>query len=380
MHAMQHLYIHVPFCRGKCAYCAFYSVPYDGALADRFLDGVAREMTLRFEDGAAACQTIYIGGGTPSLLPEAQWERLLQVLSPVAGTGVEEWTVEANPGTLTPTMLERMAGAGVNRVSMGVQSLDDDVLGAMRRPHAARDVAPTVAMVRAAGIRNVGLDLIAGLPGVEEDGWRETLAEAVALEPDHLSVYALGVEAGTDLARRVQVGDVGVPGDAVMLRLLDDAAHVLHGAGYGRYEISNYARPGRECRHNLSCWRGGDYIGLGPAASSRAGLERWTTVSDVAVYCKALSRGHLPPVERETVDARTDLIERLIFGLRLSEGAPVESRCKAAGRVGEALWAAWLPELVRLGNEGLLVLERQNWKATRRGLTVLDAVLERLVD
>lgn len=380
MDSAEHLYIHVPFCSGKCAYCAFYSVPYRAEVADRFLATLQQELTFRCRDLAVAeCDTIYIGGGTPSRLSPSQWGQLLLMLSPITSRGVTEWTVEANPGTLTPSVVERLVGAGVNRVSLGVQSFDDGVLSSMQRRHVAADVEATVGMLRTAGINNVGLDLIAGLPGVDAAGWDATLAKAVELEAEHLSVYALGVEAGSALFRMVERGDAMVPDDDPVLQALWTAARILEGHGYQRYEISNYARPERECRHNLSCWRGGDYLGLGPAASSRVGLKRWTNAADLGAYCESLESGGPPPSEQEEVDPRTDLVERLIFGLRLSEGVPVASQCKASGDVGQALWQTWQPELSRLRDEGLLVESGQTWKASPRGRDILDTVLERLV-
>ncbi len=377
---VRHLYIHVPFCSGKCAYCAFYSVPYDAALADRFLDALARELLRWAGRGAVEdCQTLYIGGGTPSVLSEDQWVRLLSVLAPVVSAGVAEWTVEANPGTLTPAVLERMVAAGVNRISMGVQSFDTTVLQHMQRCHAACDVGPFVERVRAAGISNIGLDLIAGLPGVDVAGWGATVEQAIALEPAHISVYALGLEPGSALSQWVRRGTAVVPNDEAVLKALEQAEGALEAAGHRRYELSNYALPGRECIHNLSCWRGGDYIGFGPAAASRAGLKRWTHKADLTAYCRALEGHQAPPAEREEVDARTDLVERLMFGLRLTEGVAVESKCKAAGKIGAALWRDWRTEWVRLEKEGLLTRSPSHWKATRRGCDVLDAVLEQLV-
>ncbi len=374
-----HLYVHVPFCSGKCSYCAFYSVPYEAALADGFLDAVERERDLWIgEAKAGGCETLYVGGGTPSVLSEAQWDRFLSILRPVARAGVREWTVEVSPGTLTPATVERMSVAGVNRISMGVQTFDDTVLEAVCRRHRAADVAATLDSIHAAGISNVGLDLIAGLPGVGADAWCATLLEAVALCPAHLSVYALGLEPGSRLYRQSRAGDVVVPDDDAVSTLLDQAEVVLTEKGYERYEISNYARPGCECLHNLSCWRGADYVGLGPAASSRVGLKRSTNTPDLAAYCEALEAGRRPPAAEERVDARTDLVERLIFGLRLAEGVALESRCQAAGGVGETLWNAWRPELIALREQDLLCRAGPRWIATARGREVLDSVLAQL--
>jgi oxygen-independent coproporphyrinogen-3 oxidase len=378
--AGRHLYVHIPFCYGKCAYCAFYSVPVEAARVDRFLDALERERERRIGTGMpGGCQTLYVGGGTPSVLSAAQWGRLLEILAPVSHGGVAEWTVEANPGTLTAAGLEAMVRAGVNRISLGVQSLDDRLLAAMGRPHRAADVAPTLDLARAAGIENVGMDLIAGLPGADAEVWRRTLAQTVALSPAHVSVYALGVEPGTRLAQQVARDETDVPGDAAVMEALDAAETRLGSAGYERYEISNYAQPGRASLHNLACWRGEDYCGLGPAASSRVGRERWTNHPDLAAYCAGLEAGGMAPCEQERLDERTDLVERLLFRWRLSEGVPVEPWCRAHGPIGRALWAAWRPELRRLRSNGLVTCRGRRWQATPRGREVLDALLERLL-
>ncbi|MBT3296738.1 MAG: radical SAM family heme chaperone HemW [Verrucomicrobia bacterium] len=375
----QHLYMHVPFCSGKCSYCAFYSEPYGSARAERYLDALERELAPWTDVAAGGCATLYIGGGTPSLLSGAQWSRLFGILAPVTAGGVGEWTVEANPGTLSAERLTALAAAGVNRISLGVQALDDAVLSALQRRHRVADVAPSVALVREAGIANVGLDLIAGLPGVEDAHWRDTLAQAIALMPDHVSVYALGVEPGTRLAQQAACGAVRLPADSAVMRALDIAASVLADAGLESYEISNYARAGRQSLHNLACWRGGDYLGLGPAAASRVGRERWTNAPDLAAYCAALEAGAPPPREHEPVDAETDLLERLLFRFRLAEGVPVADCCAEAGPVGEALWLRWQPELERLQNEGVLIAADRRWFTTVRGREVLDSILERLM-
>jgi oxygen-independent coproporphyrinogen-3 oxidase len=355
-------------------------VPYESTLADRFLDALERELDgWPPEAKAAGCETLYIGGGTPSVLSESQWERLLSILRPVTRGGVQEWTVEANPGALRAATVKSMDVAGVNRISMGVQSFDDAILETICRRHSAADVAAALDVVRAAGISNVGLDLIAGLPGVDANGWLSTLTEAVALDPAHLSVYALGLEPGSRLYRQSRAGEVVVPHDDAVTASLNQAEAVLAGKGYRRYEISNYAKPGRECLHNLSCWRGNDYVGLGPAASSRVGLNRSTHKADLDAYCAALEAGSLPPAERECVDERTDLCERLIFGLRLEEGVAFRSRCDDAGAVGRALWERWQPGLKTLCEQGLLLQSGDCWKATRRGHEVLDSVLAQLV-
>lgn len=376
----RHLYCHVPFCSGKCAYCGFYSVPYDPFMADRFLFALEREVRLRLDTGTGdGCETVYIGGGTPSVLSASQWHRFVEILSPLLGHRLREWTIEANPGTLSPDAIASLGAAGVNRISLGVQSLDDRVLAAMQRRHGAADVPATLAAIRGAGITNVGLDLIAGLPGVDAAGWRHSLDRVVALAPEHVSVYALGVEPETRLKRQVDSGAVALPPATEVMTALETAEQILGADGYDRYEISNYARPGRQCFHNLACWRGDDYLGLGPAASSRLHSDRWTNAPDLDAYCAALESEAYPPCDHERVDEHTDVLERILFQFRLAEGVPVESWLCDHGAVGEKLWLAWQPELARLQEEGCLVTRDDRWYATPRGREVLDAVLARLM-
>jgi oxygen-independent coproporphyrinogen-3 oxidase len=375
--AIDGLYIHVPFCDGKCAYCAFYSVPYTPEAADNWLRAleVERNLTLGGRPGFAP-RTVYFGGGTPTLLSRSQMDRLLD-LSGVAQA--EEWTVEANPGSVEAEYLRRLAARGVNRISLGVQSLDDRTLVFLGRRHTVADTHAAVAAIHAAGLANWGLDLIACVPGVSRRQWDKTLAEALALEPSHISVYALTSEEGSALARRVADGGVRLLDDEEQLAMLAAAEEKLGGAGFVRYEISNYARPGRECLHNLSCWRGENYIGLGCAAASRVGGRRWTNSSGLKSYVEALGAGQLPPRETEELSPSTDGFERLVFGLRLAEGVSLEAVLRATGLENSPVATIWNRTLERLRGEGLLTREDGRWKLTRRGFEVADHVAVELV-
>jgi oxygen-independent coproporphyrinogen-3 oxidase len=371
------LYIHVPFCDGKCAYCAFYSVPYTVESADAWLRALEGELSLTLGGRSGfAPRTVYFGGGTPTLLSRSQMDRLLDLVGDVRA---EEWTVEANPGSVDVDRLCLLAARGVNRISLGVQSLDDRTLAFLGRRHTVADTHTAVAAIQSAGVVNWGLDLIACVPGVSRPQWEKTLDGALALDPSHISVYALTSEEGSALARRVADGGVQLLDEDEQLSMLASTEEVLGGAGFVRYEISNYARPGRECLHNLSCWRGENYIGLGCAAASRVGGRRWTNRPDLKSYVEALGQGQLPFRETEDLSPSTDGLERLVFGLRMAEGVSLEAVLQVTRLEDSPVGAVWKRTLERLQGERLLTREDGRWKLTRRGFEVADHVAVELV-
>lgn len=382
--ALQHLYIHVPFCDGKCHYCGFYSGPVEEEARQAYALLPGRELRLLAEEDAAppfgAPRTIYFGGGTPAMLGEGGLRELVSGLREnLSLAEVEEWSMELNPAGVTRAFAATLLDLGVNRVSIGAQCFDDDVLRGLGRRNTVQDVIHAVEAVRAAGFTNIGLDLIAGLPGVATELWRASLEQVVALDVPHVSVYALNLEAGTGLADAVAAGAMHLPDADAQLADLAVAEAVLGKAGLVRYEISNYARPGCECRHNLACWRGEDYIGLGPSASSRAGLWRWTNHADLSGYARCLLDAALPPREVEEMDPQADAEERLVFGMRLLEGvnpAVFAVRYPAAmPRVAE--WQATLAGLEQ--QELTMRTASGGWRLTARGREVADAVVAELV-
>ena len=369
--ADQHLYFHVPFCNGKCAYCAFYSEIYSEDTADHYLICLQKEMELQFAGQTPAPRTLYFGGGTPSILPTLQLAQLcLTIRDTISTVDVEEWTVEANPGTLGPDKLHALMDAGVNRLSIGAQSFDDSVLRDMGRRHSAPAVAETIDAARRAGMANISIDLIAAFPGVNDTAWRETLSKTVNLGLQHVSVYALTMEEGSALGARVEAGALEPPEDDDVLRALAQAEETLTSAGYVRYETSNYAKPGFESRHNLACWRGEDYLGFGPAASSRAGLKRWTNRPGIKDYMGALSGNRLPPREEDTVTPETDATERLMFAFRLAEGVDLRRFATMPGSRPDA----WQAKLNHLDADGLAECRNNRWYLTREGRNLADFV------
>ena len=373
------LYVHVPWCRSKCRYCAFYSVADAGkggvdskrttarfADGDAFAEACAAELRARAPEGFAPV-AVYVGGGTPSILGPEGVSTLCRTLRDSADLStVREWTFEANPDSATPAVLDAMLAGGATRLSLGAQSFDDATLRFLGRPHDAAAIRRTVADARRAGFDSLGLDLIAGIPSLSPDSWRRTLDEAQALAPDHVSVYALTVEPGTPLAADVAAGHVQMPPDDAVMDALAEAERVLGAAEFARYEISNYAKPGRECLYNLSVWRGEDYLGIGPSASSRLGRERRT---NGVLHGAALSA---PMVE--TLSPREDRMERFLTGLRLAEGAdPARADAADIPRIEAAFW--------RLAAQGLVerVASTPRWRLTRRGREVADAVARELL-
>lgn len=376
--AFRHIYVHVPFCDGKCLYCAFYSVRHDPGAADAYVAALARELDLRCAaaPGRLAPETLYIGGGTPTVLSARHLKRLCSLLARRFDlSGLGEWTVEANPGTLDRDKLAVLKAAGVTRISLGVQSLHDGALRAAGRRHTAADVPVAVRAIRDAGFRSLGFDLIAGLPGVSAADWAATLARSVALRPDHVSVYALTLERGAPLARSAADGQWRPATDAAMLRTLDVAAARLRRAGFARYEVSNFALPGHACRHNLSFWRGEDYLGLGPAAASRAGHWRWTHDPDLPAYLAALRANRLPPSRARRVSRAADAVERRLFALRTREGLALDGAFAELGARGLARRDRWLAAAERLRGDGLLILRRGRWRLSARGFAVADHVI-----
>ena len=367
------LYIHVPFCDGKCPYCAFYSVGVDPARARRWLAAVQREYA-RFAEahGAPVFDTVYIGGGTPSRLEPDLVEALIQwVARLLPPGGAAEWSLEVNPGSARFDTLARIRRAGVNRLSIGAQSFDPVRLKRLGRRHDPAAIVETVRAARAAGFDNVGLDLIAGGPRCGARTWQRTLESALALEPAHLSIYALTVEEGTALARAVGQGRMRLS-DAATVARLHEAQRRLERAGYTRYEISNYARPGYVCRHHAACWRGARYLGLGPAAASHVGMARWTNAADLAGYLERLEAGGEPARETETLSPAAKAAERLVFGLRLAEGVDLD---EVLAEGGDDAWRSrWTEQMTAWIRRGMMVRNGPRWALTRRGMDWADRV------
>lgn len=376
------LYLHIPFCRAKCRYCDFASWPRMESRMDAYADLVIREAQRRAEEiGAQAAETVYIGGGTPSTVPCDVMRRMLEgvfdAFPPMPGA---EFTAEANPGTLTPEWLRAMTDLGMNRLSLGMQAAQPEILRTLGRIHGAKEVEASVAMARDAGIRNLSLDLMFGIPGQTEAMWRETLETAVGFAPEHLSCYGLIPEEGTPLKAALDAGELCLPEEETERAMYDEAIRFLGERGYGQYEISNFARPGRACRHNLGYWRRVPYVGLGISAASMmlaadGGCVRETNPRDWDAYAAAVSSGE--GREREIVSPAEARFETLMLGLRMNEGVSVEAYRDA---FGEPIGDRYGSRLESLRERGLLSFEQGAWRLTRRGMDIQNSILVELMD
>jgi oxygen-independent coproporphyrinogen-3 oxidase len=364
---IQAVYVHVPFCSSKCGYCAFYSLP-DAPLVlrKRYLGRLADEAA----QAAARCgllQSVYVGGGTPSYLDEGELERLLALIRGVFELAPQaEFSVECNPDSLTPAKVEVLLRHGVNRVSLGIQSFDAALRRTLGRAGSLGRLDEVLAALRSAGVSNVGADLIYAIPGQSLSAWRDDLRRACELGIAHLSTYEWTVEEGGRLA-----GEAVPPVDEERaLEMWHAAGEVAGEHGLARYEVSNLAKPGLACRHNDAVWHGGAYLGLGPAAASYDGTDRWTNQSDLTAWLEGgrATRDVLPPDERAA--------EVLGFGLRTVRGWTAEEFRQRTRRDYMALRGR---ALARLADGGLLKLGDGCVRPTERGLVLADYVARTLL-
>lgn len=374
------LYIHVPFCVKKCLYCDFTSYPFDPEAAEVYLKALSREIRLYgadLSDEERKVSSLFIGGGTPTCLSAARLKHILEDLRSVfiflPGCEV---TVEANPGTVDLVSLRELLGAGVNRLSFGIQSFQDNLLIALGRIHSAVEAMDAVRLARIAGFENLNLDFIFGIPGQTAGDWQETLNRAVELAPEHIAVYGLQLEEGTPLERAVARGEIKACSEELELSMYERAMDFLKAHGYIHYEISNFTRPGRQSVHNLGTWLNRPYLGLGPAAHSSFRGERFSNAPSVKRYFDRLSRGEYPIQARESVSVETAMSETLFLGLRLINGVDLNLFRQRFGRRAEEVYRN---ELARLGEAGLVEQTGGFLRLTGRGLPVANAVFREFV-
>lgn len=311
-------YVHVPFCARVCPYCDFAVVEGQDHLADRYVEALEAEIGTRHQ--WRPLEAVFVGGGTPSRLGAGRLARIVRALAGRFGLGADaEVTLEANPEDWTPELAHGVAGAGFTRVSFGAQSFDQAVLGTLGRGHGPSQIHVAVEIARQAGLASVSLDLIFGTPGETLSGWQDTLAAAVAASPDHLSCYALTVERGTPLGRAVAAGSPA-PDPDLQADEYEAAAEALAAAGYVRYEVSNWARPGHVCRYNLAVWGQGEYEAFGNAAHGHRDGIRFHNVRRLDAYLTRVEAGESPRAGREPVSMREREIDRVFLGLRRSAG------------------------------------------------------------
>lgn len=369
-------YVHVPFCTVRCGYCDFNTYTADelgeGATRASYADTAISEIVRAGQQvGRRPVETVFFGGGTPTQLPAADLVRILESIDRELGlTDGVEVTTEANPDSVTPESLATLRSGGFTRISFGVQSAVPHVLATLERTHNPANVPQAVRWAREAGFEQLSVDLIYGTPGESMDDWRTSVEQAIALEPDHISAYALIVENGTAFARKVRRGEVVMPDDdetADKYLLADD---LFTAAGLGWYELSNWARDeAAQCRHNVLYWHSDDWFGIGPGAHSHLAGERWWNVKHPAAYAQRLAAGESPRQDGETIDAATARVERIMLETRLRSGLDVtalstDARGAVAGLVDRGLVSA---------HDDRLVL-------TRPGRLLADAVVRELVD
>jgi len=359
------VYVHIPFCAARCDYCDFATWTDRGHLVDDYVAACVRDIEQR---ALAPATSVFFGGGTPSLLDAAQ---LTAILDTIARAPDAEVTVECNPDSIDLTKLRAYADAGVNRVSFGVQSMRAHVLAALGRTHDPDNVARAVDAARAAGIDRVNLDLIYGTPGETIADWEATLDAALALEPGHISAYALTVEPGTPLATAVADGARAAPDDDDQATKYEVADERLGAAGLVWYEVSNWARPGDECRHNLLYWEGGDYAAIGCAAHGHEAGRRAWNVRTPERYVDAIARGVSPEAGHEVLDGPGRCAERLVLGIRTAAGIKLPGPGADSSRVATCI--------TDLADLGLVTRVDDRVVLTRRGRLLGNEAATRLL-
>ncbi len=371
------LYVHIPFCQTKCGYCDFYSVPLGKRATAPLVNAVQRELGRRTAATAYPITTIFVGGGTPTLLPPDQLEALLTSLREItARHPVVEFSVEANPATVDDQKASLLTKSGVNRVSMGAQSFFAQELVVLERLHKPDDIPAAVQLLRRHHIAQVNIDLIFGIPGQTLESWALSLRRAVDLAPDHLSCYGLTYEPGTRLTAQRKRGSITPCDENLEAEMLHLTGESLAAAGFEQYEISNYARPGGRCRHNLGYWRNEPYIGVGPSAAGCIGRQRYKNVTDVGAYVRLIGHRGDAVAESETLDNEMMLTEMVMMQLRLVEGL---SRASCRERLGIDPVEFFGAVLAKLEGLGLLAATDTHVALTKAGRLVADAVMTELV-
>lgn len=359
---VRHLYVHIPFCARICPYCAFYKERADPALTQRFCEALVRELESLAATTQIAPETIFFGGGTPTALATAQLEFVLRGLRERLDlSALAEWTVEANPGSVSPRKAAALKELGVTRISLGVQSWDDELLRLLGREHTAAQAEASFRILRDAGFQSVNIDLMFGLPGQSLAQWQATLERTIALEPDHASAYCLTYEEDTEFFLRHTRGEYRSDAETDA-SFFETTMSTLEAAGFAQYEISNYARLGHESVHNRGYWAGEDYIGVGPSAFSTVGAARWQNVADYRAYSDRVLAGDSAVASIEPLTPQTKRAEQIALLLRTRIGVPRD-------------WIAeWPEEQLEFTTLGLLCEEEDRVTLTAKGKLLADSV------
>ncbi|MDX2032868.1 MAG: radical SAM family heme chaperone HemW [Blastocatellia bacterium] len=371
------IYLHIPFCETRCHYCNFATGGYESEVARRYVEALTREIDAAEPGERRSVDTIYFGGGTPTTLTIAQLSGLLaRCREKFEVASDAEITAEANPGTIGREYLESLRGIGVNRLSFGVQSFDDGELKMIGRSHSAEEAREAVRLARAAGFRNVSLDLIAGLPEQKPETWRRNLAEAFALEPDHLSVYLLELYKDAPLLHRIDRGELRAIDDEATVEMYFALKDEAERRGFDHYEISNWGRPGFESRHNLKYWTGAPYWAFGLSAAGYDGAARWSNTRNIHDYLEKVESGQSPAAERIELDDEDRQSESLFLRLRLKEGVDLREHRR---RFGVNVLERYGDEIARLREAGLIELTEERMRISRAGTVLANEVFAAFV-
>ncbi len=371
---IRHIYVHIPFCARICPYCAFYKDLLDRSQTSRFCEALLHELELhesrrRTGDRRSLLRpsTIYFGGGTPTALNIAQLEQLLRGFHERLDLSqLIEWTTEANPGSVSARKAAVLKKFGVNRISLGVQSWDEELLKLLGREHNAQQAEESFRILRDAGFTNINIDLMFGLPGQIPGQWRASLERTIALQPEHISTYCLTYEEDTEFFLRHVQGEFRQDADADA-GFFEMTMAILEDAGYRHYEISNYARRSFESVHNRAYWLGEDYLGIGPSAVSTIGMQRWQNVCDYRAYIERVLLGQSPRESTENLTHEMKRTERIALGLRTRDGIVVSELKDFAQKIDELITLKLLRKF------------HGNFVLTRRGKTLADSIAEAFV-
>jgi oxygen-independent coproporphyrinogen-3 oxidase len=378
------LYVHVPFCAQKCSYCAFFSEPSSGEVINRYVSALSLELAMLADD--LKPRTVFFGGGTPSLLNLRQWEQTLRQMERLNLLGAAEWTIECNPATVSPDKAKLLRDYGVNRVSMGVQSLNPSLLERLGRIHTREMAFNSFDILRRAGFDNLNLDLMFAIPGQTLEMWRETLVEAMAMQSEHISSYEVIYEEDTPLYAQLNAGEFDVNEDLACAMYEELVQHATR-AGYRQYEVANFARdngarasasasvgvPAYACAHNVNYWRGGSFYGAGPSATSYVRGVRSKNWSNTQLYCEQLERGNRAIESREELPPLARAGETAAFGLRMVAGWPFEQFQQVTGH---DLRREWAKDMESLEQQGWGRLAPERFHLTAEGLRFADAAAQ----
>lgn len=366
------LYIHIPFCIKKCLYCDFLSFPYDTLLVEHYINALCRELELKRQH-AGVLQAIYIGGGTPSLLPEEHFRNLFScLLNNYILSSVHEITVEANPGTIDKKKIDTLFTLGVNRLSIGIQSFYNSELKTLGRIHTAEDAERSLDLIKKSGLTNFSIDLMYGIPGQKLTSWHDSLTKAIEYSPAHISTYELTPEENTPLYQSLKSRELVMPDEEQILTMYSNGIDSLESYGYKHYEISNFAIKDFECRHNLNYWKPGEYLGAGAGAHSFLNNVRSKNTGDIHKYIADLSHGIIPETDVLRLNPGESLKEYIFLGLRKKEGIQINRLDILLRNVTDLC-----RELIE---EGFLEISGDSLRLTKKGLPLSNTVIVKLFE